>query len=331
MNSIREKIAQMFIMGMSGGNLEKNPNLLSMLHEGLGGVIFFTENITSALAFKKLVSDIKREAKYPLFLSIDQEGGRVERTLNLYGGSKYKSARDAAKHGPEFVKEQTVQIARELKNLGLNMNFSPVLDVDTNPKNPVIAERAYSSDPLEVLKYGKIVAETYLQNGIIPVGKHFPGHGETSVDSHKSMPELTLSMDDLENTHIYPFKELTDIPAMMVAHIHYTCFDAEKVPASVSVNVIKKYLRNTLNYNGLVISDDMVMGGIKGYSPLEACKLGIKAGINMFIYRSSDDETIELVDRLAYEAEKGNVELSDIDYSCKKILETKNKNLDQIM
>lgn len=323
MTSIREKIARMFIMGLSGDSLAENPNMLSMLRSGLGGVIFFTENITSKQGFKKLVSDIKKEAKYPLFLSIDQEGGRVERTLNLYGGSHYKSAREAAKLGPDFVREQTSQIAHELKDFGLNMNFAPVLDVDTNPLNPVIAERSYSSFPDEVVKYGKIAADTYLQYGIVPVGKHFPGHGETSVDSHKDMPELAMTFAELENTHIYPFKELVDIPALMVAHIHYTCFDEEKIPASVSENVIKNYLRAKLGYEGLVISDDMVMGGIKGFSPLEACKRGIKAGINMFIYRSSDDETVALVDKLTTEAEAGKIDISDIEYSYKKITAAK--------
>ncbi len=323
MTSIREKIAQMFIMGLSKDSLAQNPLMKSMLERGLGGVIFFTENITSEHGFKKLVSEIKEKAQVPLFLCIDQEGGRVERTLNLYGGQKYKCAREAAKLGAVFVRKQCAEIADELKSFGLNMNFAPVLDVDTNPDNPVIAERSYSSDPEKVFEYGKIAAETYTEHGIIPVGKHFPGHGETSVDSHKDMPGLSMSLEELEKTHIYPFKKLLDIPAVMVAHIHYTCFDKEKIPASISENVIKKYLRAHLGYKGLVISDDMVMGGIKGYSPKEACMRGIKAGINMFIYRSCNSETVSLIDELAAAVENGEIDIRDIDYSCEKIHELK--------
>ncbi len=321
MISIREKITKMFITGLDGDGLSLNKNLETLLNDGLGGVIFFTDNIKSVERFKKLIGDIKKYAKHPLFLSIDQEGGRVERTLNLYGGSKYKSASESAKLGENFTREQTAQIAQELKSFGLNMNFAPVLDVNTNPNNPVIGTRSYSSNPEEVLKYGEITAKTYLEHGIIPVGKHFPGHGDTSVDSHKSMPEVNLNFSELERVHIYPFKMLINIPALMVSHVHYTCFDTEKIPASISENVIKKYLRNTLNYNGLVISDDMVMGGIGGYSRFEACKRGIKAGINMFIFRSSDDETACLPELLAKEVEAGKVDIADIEYSYRKICE----------
>lgn len=327
MASLREKIAQMFIMGLSGDSLDKNPGMVSMLENGLGGVIFFTENITSKDSFKKLVLEIKEKAAYPLFLSIDQEGGRVERTLNIYGGQKYKSARDAALLGTAFLCKQSEGIACELKDFGLNMNFAPVLDVDTNPKNPIIAERSYSSDPKKVAECGKIVSDIYLKHGIIPVGKHFPGHGETSVDSHKDMPELALSIDELEKTHIYPFKKLIDIPALMIAHIHYTSFDAEKIPASVSKNVIKKFLREKLGYRGLVISDDMVMGGIQCFSPLEACKRGISAGINIFIYRSCNSETVSLIDSLESEVKAGNIDICDIEFSYEKICELKRKFL----
>ena len=316
---LREKIYRMFILGFEGENI--TPNLSKALHNGLGGVIFFTRNIKSEEQFKKLVQNIKKEAKYPLFLSIDQEGGRVERTLNLYNGQKYLSAREAAKRGEDFVKKQTEKIAKELKSFGLNMNFAPVLDVDTNPANPIIAERSFSSDPSIVAKMGEICAKTHLENGIIPVGKHFPGHGETSVDSHKEMPELFMGLEELEKTHILPFKHLIEckIPALMAAHIHYSAFDEEKVPASVSKNVLSGYLRGILGFRGLIISDDMVMGGIKCFSPLEACLKGLEAGINMFIYRDADDAVMELIENLVNLAQNGEIDAEKIDDSVKII------------
>lgn len=320
---LNEKIHRMFILGLEGGNLEQNPGLINALNNNLGGVIFFTQNISSADEFKKLISDIKRISKSPLFLSIDQEGGRVERTQNIHNGTKYLSAKDSAEKGEEFVKEQTFSIASELINYGLNMNFAPVLDVNTNPHNPIIAERAYASTPEDVIKFAKIAFSEYINSDIIPVGKHFPGHGFTDVDSHKKMPETDLSLEELQNTHIKPFEELikAGLPAIMAAHIHYTAFDKQKIPGSISKNVLG-YLRNKLCFNGLIISDDMVMGGIKEFSPLDACTKGINAGINMFIFRNSDAQTLELIENLTLRASRGEINIDNINKSVKLIQST---------
>lgn len=324
--TLKQKIHQMFILGYEGDDLYtfQNQGFIRALENGLGGVIFFTENIKDRTSFLNTVSQIKKHSFIEPFLSIDQEGGRVERTLNLYGGSHYLCARESAKKGEEFVKEQTKNIAVELKKLGLNMNFAPVLDVDTNPNNPVIAERSYSPNPDEVSKFGKIAAETYIKNGIIPVGKHFPGHGETSVDSHKEMPKLDLTFEELEKTHIKPFKNLLELlPAIMIAHINYTAFDEASLPASVSKNVINEYLRKTLSYKGLVISDDMVMGGIKGFTSLDACIKGINAGINMFIFRDSKNKTLELINEIEKAVLSGQIDIENIDNSVEIITKTK--------
>ena len=318
--NIEQKLYQMFILGYEGENPHACPNLVHALKSGLGGVIFFTQNIYDKERFKNAVQMIKEDSLIPLFLSIDQEGGRVERTLNLYGKSHYLSAREAAQYGEDTVKQQSQWISEELKYLGLNMNFAPVLDVDTNPDNPVIADRSYSKNPDEVIKFGKIAAQTYLNNGIIPVGKHFPGHGDTSVDSHHEMPETNLSIEEMDKIHIKPFKALCSmLPAIMVAHVHYTAFDKDKIPASVSGNIINGYLRNKLGFKGIVISDDMVMGGIKKFSPFEACKLAINAGVNMFIYRNSDDCTINLIEQLANAVKNGEIDEKNIDKSLEYI------------
>lgn len=205
------------------------------------------------------------------------------------------------------------------------MNFAPVLDVDTNPNNPIIADRAYSNDPDEVIKFGSIAARTYTKNGIIPVGKHFPGHGETSTDSHKEMPEVNLSIEEMENVHIKPFKQLlNELPAIMVAHVHYSAFNKEKIPASISLEVIDGYLRNTLKYKGIVISDDMVMGGIRRFTTFEACKRAINAGVNMFIYRNTDESVIELIAKLIEAVKNGEIPEEKIDKSFEYIKTLKN-------
>ena len=324
--SVEQKVYQMFILGYEGENPRAVPEFRKALNSGLGGVIFFTHNICEKERFKQAVKIIKEEsAILPPFLSIDQEGGRVERTLNLYGGHHYKSARDVAKQGENVVLQQAQWISEELKYLGINMNFAPVLDVDTNPDNPVIADRSYSSNCNDVIKYGKITAKTYLKNGIIPVGKHFPGHGDTSVDSHKDLPEVALNIKELEDIHIKPFKELLEyLPAIMVAHVHYKAFNNEKIPASVSNEVIEKYLRGKLNYQGVVISDDMVMGGIRHFSPFEACKKGIESGVNMFIYRNADDSVIQLIEDIISAVKRKEIDINKINRSVECIKRLKN-------
>lgn len=315
----------MFILGYEEENPLACSYFMQALKSGLGGVIFFTRNIVEKEHFKNAVQIIKDNAieGYPPFLSIDQEGGRVERTLNLYGGQHYLSARDAAKKGEDFVKQQTQWISQELNYFGLNMNFAPVLDVDTNPNNPIIAERSYSSNPNEVSKFGKIALETYRNNNILPVAKHFPGHGDTSTDSHLDLPELDINIEELEKVHIKPFKELIGlIPVIMIAHIHYRAFDSKKIPASVSKNVIN-YLRNNLGYKGLIVSDDMVMGGIRRFTPFEACKKAIEAGVNMFIYRNADRSVAELIDQIVSAVKSGEIPESKIDESLQFIAKAK--------
>lgn len=329
-NTIINKIYQMFILGMEGLDLYENSNLINSLKNGLGGVIFFTQNIKTTEQFKQLIKNIKKESTNsipfnPPFLSIDQEGGRVERTENIFGGKKFLSAKFAAENGEKFVEDQTEQISLLLKNFGANLNFAPCLDVNTNPNNPIIGERAFSDNADEVIKFGRIVVDTYLKNGIIPCVKHFPGHGDASVDSHISLPKIDISLAEMEKNHIKPFKEV-DAPMIMVAHMHCTDFDKEEIPSSLSKNVIG-YLRKELNYQGLIITDDMVMGSILGLDGTTACSRAIKAGVNILLYRNSFDETIQIIENLAQLAEKDEELCKNIEISYQKIVEFKNNRL----
>ena len=314
---LKDKIFQMFICG-TGSNLDYS------LKNNLGGVIFFTEDIKTKPQFIDLVNDIKSKSKSPLFLSIDQEGGRVERTTNIH--PRYLSPKDAFQGGTTLLTQQTKTIADELISYGLNMNFAPCLDVNSNPNNPIIGDRAFSNIPEEVIAGYKIVAPVYKEKNIIPVVKHFPGHGDADKDSHKELPIIDLSLSDMEKIHIKPFEYAikNDADIIMIAHLHCTCFDKEELPTSLSKNCLD-YLYKKLHFNGITISDDMYMKGLAKYGMNEACILGIKAGLNMFIYRDSSDETISVIENLIKEAEK-DIELRELtDISYNKILNLKSK------
>lgn len=280
-------VYQMFILGC--GNLDE------ALAKGLGGVIFFTRDINNENSFKNLIKDIKSKAIIPPFLSIDQEGGRVERTENIR--PKRLSARYAYQNG--VLKEQSEEISRELSEYGINLNFAPCADVNTNPNNPIIGERAFSDNPDDVIKGIQVFVEESRKYGVIPCVKHFPGHGDADKDSHLTLPVIDLSIEEMEKTHIKPFKYAIDnnIEMVMAAHLHCKCFNTETIPASLSQNAIG-YLRNNLEYDGVVISDDMVMKGVQAYGSLEACIMGINAGLDMFIFRDSDDRTLNMIEEL---------------------------------
>ena len=313
---LSNKVFQMFIAG-TGANMDY------ALNQGLGGVIFFKDDIKTAEQFKTLISDIKSKSKMTPFLSIDQEGGRVERTENIHP-KKYLSQKFAYQKGVEFLSNQTDEMLSELKEYGINMNFAPCLDVNSNPDNPIIGERAFSDNAEAVCNGYDIVTPVYKKYNIIPVIKHFAGHGDTAVDSHKELPVIDMPMSDMEHVHIKPFKHAIDNGAevTMVAHLWCKCFDKVETPTSLSKSCID-YLRKVLKFEGIAISDDMFMNGVAKYGMTEAAVMGIKAGLNMFIYRDSSDKTLKVIEDVIKLAEKDNDLRAKINESYEKILSLK--------
>ena len=315
-------VYQKFILGTGG--IENREFFTKALLKGLGGVIFFTRDIDSKEQFRTLISGIKQKAKAPLFLSIDQEGGRVERTEKIH--ARYLSPRYAYEKGEKFLLNQTKKIAQELNDYGLNLNFAPCADVNTNPKNPIIGERSFSDNPEIVSRCVKIVSEEYRKNGIIPCIKHFPGHGDASSDSHLTLPVIDLPLNEMEKFHIKPFKDNIDTEMIMVAHLYCTCFDSVSTPSSLSKNVIG-YIRNVLKYEGVVITDDMVMKGVQAYGSLEACKMAINAGVDMFIFRDATEDVEKMIDNLIKEVEGDENLKQKILESDKRIQKLKKERL----
>lgn len=285
----------MFILGLD--------NVDDALSKGLGGVIFFSKDIKSEKQLKNDIEKIKQKSLISPFISIDQEGGRVERTEAIR--PKRLSAREA--YEKRILKQQSEEIASELNEWGFNLNFAPCVDVNTNPNNPIIGERAFSNTTEDVIRGEEIYVSAMRKYGIIPCVKHFPGHGDADKDSHLTLPVINLSFDELERNHIKPFEYAVknNIEMIMAAHLYCICFDTEEIPASLSKNVIG-YLRNKLGYNGVVISDDMVMKGVQKYGSLEACIMGINAGLDMFIFRDSDTKTLNMIDELCRVVEKNS-------------------------
>ncbi len=293
--SMEKYIYQMFILGLD--------NVDDALSKGLGGVIFFSKDIKSEKQLKNDIEKIKQKSLISPFISIDQEGGRVERTEAIR--PKRLSAREA--YEKRILKQQSEEIASELNEWGFNLNFAPCVDVNTNPNNPIIGERAFSNTTEDVIRGEEIYVSAMRKYGIIPCVKHFPGHGDADKDSHLTLPVINLSFDELERNHIKPFEYAVknNIEMIMAAHLYCICFDTEEIPASLSKNVIG-YLRNKLGYNGVVISDDMVMKGVQKYGSLEACIMGINAGLDMFIFRDSDTKTLNMIDELCRVVEKNS-------------------------
>lgn len=313
---IVQKLYQMFVLGCKGNNLE------NALNKGLGGVIFFKDDIQSKEDFKNLIKSLACHAKTMPFFSIDQEGGRVERTENIWGGKRYLSAKFAYEKGEDFLRNQTQAISDELKEYGINLNFAPCCDTNTNPNNPIIGERAFSSNPDEVIKGAKIVLDVYEKNGIIPCIKHFPGHGDADCDSHLTLPRINLSLEEMEKTHIKPFKAMIKrgVDMVMVAHLHCTCFNKDVIPTSLSKEAIE-YLRK--DYDGVICSDDMVMKALDNYE--NACETAIRAGVNLFLYRFSDDKTIEVIENIAQKVKNDKTLQNCIEASYDKIIKLKQK------
>lgn len=311
---LEDMFYQMFILGT--GNLD------IALNKNIGGVIFFTHDIESKTQFVTLIKSIKSKAKTPPFFSIDQEGGRVERTEKIR--ERLLSPMSAYKKGAEFLLNQNKFMLNELKEFGINMNFAPCLDVNSNPNNPIIGERAFSNNPDDVCDAFDIINNVYKATNIIPVIKHFPGHGDANKDSHLELPLVSLSLNDFEQIHIKPFKHAINakIEALMIAHLHCTCFEEEPIPTSLSKNCIN-YLRNYLKFDGVIISDDMFMNGVKSFGDIDACLKGIDAGINIFIYRDSSLNTLNILSKVFDIVKKDPLLTKKVEESYNKIISLK--------
>lgn len=322
------KLGQTFFVGFEGYTLsKKNKRFLETIQPG--GVILFEQNIKSKKQVKSLIKQINKCIKIKPFIGVDQEGGSVERLRDIC--TSVPSLWNLAKIGlKELLNSQRI-IVNELKELGFNMNLAPVLDINSNPKNPIIGKRSISNCPSIVAHYGIEIIKLYLKNKIIPVAKHFPGHGDLGVDSHLDLPVLSKSLDELNNFELIPFKFAikNKVPVIMVGHIQVPVLEKDKTrPASLSKNIIEILLKGKLNYKGLVITDELNMKGVtKNYKLEKAACNAIFAGVDLLLFNNNEEKTLKAFKYIKEQALKNKRLARRIGQSYQRIKEVKKKLL----
>lgn len=282
----------MAILGFPGHEIP--PELNSIAREfDLGGVIFFARNIAEPAQ----VLDMARQARglareLPLWISVDQEGGRVARLKDPFTvwPPMITLGRAPREDGEKLARRFATALAAELLAVGINLDYAPVLDIHTNPKNPVIGDRALGERAEQVARLGRVIIEALQAAGIAACGKHFPGHGDTSTDSHHELPLVEHPPERLREVELVPFREAIEagVASIMTAHVLIPSID-ETQPATLSPAVVDAILKKELSYDGLVLSDDLEMKAISSrYSTGEAAVGAIAAGCDAFLVCGSD-------------------------------------------
>lgn len=299
---LERKIGQMIIVGFRGTEVNENSKIINDIKKyNLGGVILFDRdaptktfprNIIDPEQTKKLISDIKHLSSSDVFVSIDAEGGLINRLKEEYGFVNIPSAENIGKQTPEKAKEYATILGKQLKELGFNIDFAPVVDVNTNKNNPVIGklERSFSDNEEKVTIYASSFIEGLNEQGIITSIKHFPGHGSSTSDSHLGMVDVTNTYNDKE---LVPYQKIIEnnySQIVMTAHIINKNIDPN-YPATLSPYFIKNILREELGFKGVVASDDMHMGAIvDNYGFNEALIKAINAGCDILIISNNGKE-----------------------------------------
>ncbi|MBR1385322.1 MAG: glycoside hydrolase family 3 protein [Bacilli bacterium] len=329
--TIEEKIGQM-IFAFYNKDVVDDELKDIITNTKIGGFVLFAKNFST---YEKTLSFIKEVKKYnsiPLFISIDQEGGKIQR-LNELRDVSVSDIPYMYDLGSMNDKELSYNvgkvIAEELRVFCINMDFAPVLDIYSNSLNTVIGKRAFGSDYKTVTDNALSLAKGLEDNGIIPVYKHFPGHGDTIIDSHEDLPIITKSREELLNFELIPFKRAIESGAniIMVGHLAVPSITKDNIPASLSKKLISDFLKDELGYRGLVITDALNMKALTNYySEDELCPIAVKAGVDLLLMPPSPKVCLTSV---INEIQKGNISIDRINESVRKILKLKYLKIDE--
>ena len=324
--TLDEKIGQMIITGFNGS--EYNDDMDRLINEyKVGGVILFARNIEDSNQMIDLTRALQENNNnLPLFISIDEEGGRVSRLPDDV--EKFPSAFTIGLiNDQQIAYENGKEIGYTLKRLGINLDYAPVLDIYSNENNTVIGDRAFSTEESIVSTMGIATMEGIEDSDIIPVVKHFPGHGDTEVDSHYGLPIVYKTLEELRNFEFIPFVKAIEsgCDVIMVSHIILNEVDSSN-PASLSKIVISDLLRKDLEFDKVVITDDMSMGAITSIMSIEeACIKSIEAGCDILLLGNAYEEIEQVINSIKLKLYNGEISEEQINKSVKRILELKKK------
>lgn len=315
LKDFRRHAGQLAIAGFAGHSIPADLRLLAREFD-LGGIILFARNVESP----EQVAELSREARelaqeLPLWVSVDQEGGRVARLKSPF--TVWPPMATLGRSGDEKLVERFARaLAAELKAVGISMDYTPVLDILTNRANPVIGDRALAEKADDVARLGTILIKTLQAEGIAACGKHFPGHGDTSVDSHFELPLIEHPPDRIERVELVPFKAAieADVASIMTAHILIPALDPER-PATLSPTIVTGMLREKLGFRGLVLSDDLEMKAIGNrYGISEATVAAIGAGCDAVLMCGAEQETqVRALEAVIHGVETGELPLKRVE------------------
>lgn len=321
------KIGQLFFFGFEG--LEPDERILQLIRDfALGGVILFSRNIRDPLQTAELVQRLQAEAKIPLFVGIDQEGGRVCRLTDHF--TRFPGNRALGKAGSfELARAFGRATGEELSAIGVNLDFAPVLDVDSNPSNPIIGNRSFGADPGLVGQLGCAVIQGLEEKGVIACGKHFPGHGDTALDSHLALPEVSAPLETLRQRELVPFVRALGcgLATLMTAHVSYRDLDPT-CPATLSPKIIDHILRKELGFTGVLFSDDLEMRAVDEHFGIEASAVrAINAGVDVLLICKDGEKQEKGLAAVSKAVEKGEIPSQRVDEAVDRVLTLKRGRL----
>lgn len=338
---VREMIGQMLLVGFRGTSVGSDAPILRDIREhNLGGVILFDRdvqlqsserNIQSPEQVKALTASLQANARTPLFIAVDQEGGKVRRFREDRGFAFSPSAKSMGLGAPAQTRLEGERTGKLLADLGVNLNFAPVVDVDVNPASPAIGklERSFSSDPDLVALHAGAFCQGLLSQGVLPCLKHFPGHGSATVDSHLGLTDVSKTWTPAE---LRPYEMLIPLeasPLIMTGHLFLHQFD-DVHPSTLSRAVLTGLLRQRLGFGGVIVSDDMQMRAIADhYGQAEAILLAVEAGVDMLVFGNNLDYDPDIVPKavniLAKAVQEGRLSRERIEASHERILAAKQR------
>ncbi|KAF5052092.1 Beta-hexosaminidase [anaerobic digester metagenome] len=305
----RAMLGQMLLVGFRGAELSDEDSILRDIREhNLGGVILFDRdvqlktvgrNIQSPAQVRALTARLQAAARTPLFIAVDQEGGRVRRLREEAGFPFSPSARAMGQGTPDETRQEGERAGRLLADLGINLDFAPVADVDVNPASPAIGalERSFSADPETVAAHAVAFSRGLLSHGVLPCLKHFPGHGSAMADSHLGLTDISRTWSPAE---LIPYERLIPLgasPLVMCGHLFLERFDADH-PATLSPAVLTGLLRERLGFTGVIVSDDMQMRAITAHYGLEEAVLrAVEAGVDILVFGNNLDYDPDIVSK----------------------------------